>query len=184
MSLLYFLTWTFQVFRSKTSPNRNRCFGGVRSGIAGRFPFPGGVVQASATKLDVARAAARGVRRGPERFSGQHRLHPDAFDAAALHASQGTKLGRVWQHEVRFPSGDYKISDTIIIRSVSPNVTHGICAGGHAGRPLNDTTWCMISALRVTGVGMATVEQTSPGRDVFAGAAVYRLEFQYILKTS
>jgi hypothetical protein len=104
----------------------------------------------------------------------------DAFDAAALHASQGTKLGRVWQHEVRFPSGDYKISDTIIIRSVSPNVTHGICAGGHAGRPLNDTTWCMISALRVTGVGMATVEQTSPGRDVFAGAAVYRLEFQYM----
>ena len=101
-----------------------------------------------------------------------------AFDAAALHASQGTKVGRVWQHEVRFPSGDYKISETIVIRSVSPNVTHGICAGGHAGRPLNDTTWCMISALRVTGVGMATVEQTSPGRDVFAGAAVYRLEFQ------
>ena len=29
----------------------------MRSGIAGRFPFPGGVVQASATKLDVARAA-------------------------------------------------------------------------------------------------------------------------------
>lgn len=100
-----------------------------------------------------------------------------AFNAATLAMAQGgnLKFGRIWEPEVRFPSGHYRISDTINITGVPPNTTKGIC-----GDRANDTTWCMLVSLRVTGEGVATVEQLMPHRDIFSGATTTRLTFSFM----
>jgi hypothetical protein len=99
------------------------------------------------------------------------------FDASIRAMSQGGafKYGRVWEPEVRFTSGHYLISDTINISGFSPSTKEGNC-GNRSG----DTTWCMMAALRVAGEGVATVEQRSAQRDVFAGATSVRLSFTYM----
>ena len=100
-----------------------------------------------------------------------------AFDASIASMSQGGsfKFGRVWEPEVRFPSGHYRVSDTIHISGVPSTTTKGSC--GPRG---NDTTWCMLAALRVAGVGIATVEQLSVSHDIFSGATTTRLSFSYM----
>ena len=49
-----------------------------------------------------------------------------------------------------------------------------------AGALGNSTTWCYFALLRVTGEGVATVEQLDKDKDVFAGAVVERLTFSFM----
>ena len=98
-----------------------------------------------------------------------------ACTAAARGMGHGEKVGAMCQPEVRFPSGHYKISDTINISGVPANTTHGSC-GNHSG----DTTWCMLTALQIMGEGTATIEQQDPTKDIIAGATVVRIGVRYL----
>lgn len=44
----------------------------------------------------------------------------------------------MFEPEVRFPAGHYRVSDTLNLSNISPDVSKGIC--GERG---NSTTWCM-----------------------------------------
>jgi hypothetical protein len=95
---------------------------------------------------------------------------------AAHDGPHGFGTGVVFEPEVRFPAGHYKISDTINLSNVRPSDL-GQKDCGALG---NDTTWCYFTLLRVTGEGLATVEQLDESRDVFAGAVVARLTFSFM----
>ena len=84
--------------------------------------------------------------------------------------------GVAFEPEVRFPSGHYKINDTIQLSNVKPSDL-GKKDCGALG---NSTTWCYFALLRVTGEGLATVEQLDQGKDVFSGAVVERLTFSFM----
>lgn len=103
----------------------------------------------------------------------------DAFDAATLGMTQGWALknSRIYEPEIRFPSGHYRITDTINISAVPRR--RPPWNGGCGGRG-NDTTWCMLAALRVAGEGVASVEQLSNDKDIFAGATTDKLSFTFM----
>jgi hypothetical protein len=95
---------------------------------------------------------------------------------AAHGGPHGFGTGIVFEPEVRFPSGHYKITDTINLSNVKPSDLGRKDCG-----PLgNDTTWCLFALLRITGEGLATVEQLDMTRDVFSGAVVARLTFTFM----
>jgi hypothetical protein len=99
------------------------------------------------------------------------------WNATEAMARGGTfERGDVFEPEVLFPSGHYTVSDTINLSNVRPeDLGRKDC--GALG---NDTTWCYFALLRVTGEGIATVEQLDPERDVFAGAIIERLSFSFM----
>jgi hypothetical protein len=84
--------------------------------------------------------------------------------------------GNAFEPEVRFPAGHYKINETIQLSNVKPSDL-GKKDCGALG---NSTTWCYFALLRVTGEGVATVEQVDETKDVFAGAVVERLTFAFM----
>ena len=99
------------------------------------------------------------------------------YAATAQMARDGHfSAGIAFEPEVRFPSGHYKISDTINLSNVKPSDL----GQKDCGRLGNSTTWCYFALLRVTGEGIATVEQLDATKDVFAGAIVERLTFSFM----
>ncbi len=106
-----------------------------------------------------------------------HAIQQAFYNATSAMARDGVfGQGNVFEPEVRFPAGHYKVSDTINLSNVKPSDLGRKDCG-----PLgNDTTWCYFALLRIAGEGIATVEQLNSDCDVFAGAVVERLSVSFM----